>query len=125
MKVLVCGGRHYGLVGRGKSLREACDERRDLTIYLSGLHADTPITCVMHGGATGADSCAGQWAKTQGLPVEVFPADWTTHGRAAGPIRNRVMLDQQPALVVAFPGGAGTRNLVKQAATRGIRTVEL
>jgi len=59
----------------------------------------------------------------------VMPAEWGRHGRAAGPIRNRELLEQAIAravahtspgsiasvLVVAFPGGAGTASLVQQA----------
>jgi hypothetical protein len=58
-----------------------------------------------------------------------MPAEWRRHGRAAGPIRNRELLEQAIAravahtspgsiasvLVVAFPGGAGTASLVQQA----------
>jgi hypothetical protein len=54
-------------------------------------------------------------------------AQWQLHGRAAGPIRNRELLEQAVAragahnspgyqasvLVVAFPGGAGTASLVR------------
>ncbi len=68
-------------------------------------------------------------ARQLGWPVEVLPADWRRHGRAAGPIRNRELLElaisravalASPAapvavLVVAFPGGAGTASLVQQA----------
>jgi len=42
-----------------------------------------------------------------------YPADWETYGRAAGPIRNQKMLDsEQINLCVAFPGGAGTADMV-------------
>jgi K+-sensing histidine kinase KdpD len=58
-----------------------------------------------------------------------MPAQWERHGRAAGPIRNRELLEQAIAramahtspvsiasvLVVAFPGGLGTASLVQQA----------
>jgi K+-sensing histidine kinase KdpD len=58
-----------------------------------------------------------------------MPAKWQLHGRAAGPIRNRALLEQAVAravahsspvyqasvLVVAFPGGAGTASLVREA----------
>lgn len=43
-------------------------------------------------------------------------ADWKKHGKAAGPIRNGIMLrDGKPDMVVAFPGGRGTANMVDQA----------
>jgi hypothetical protein len=50
-----------------------------------------------------------------------FPADWGAHGKAAGHIRNTQMLvEARPALVVAFPGGAGTRNMIIQSLERGV-----
>jgi hypothetical protein len=36
------------------------------------------------------------------MPVIAMPADWANHGKAAGPIRNRKMLDLKPDLVLAF-----------------------
>jgi hypothetical protein len=80
---------------------------------------DSPVT-VIHGGARGADSFADQSARDLGYDVKVFPADWDKHGRAAGPIRNRQMLDEQPDLVVAFGQGRGTNDTVGEAERRGI-----
>jgi hypothetical protein len=75
---------------------------------------------VIQGGAAGADALARAWAaKLGGVPCETFEADWATHGKAAGPIRNREMLFRYPyAVVVAFPGGRGTEDCVKQARER-------
>ena len=84
---------------------------------------------LLHGGARGADRAIGRAAFQLGWSVEVLPADWRRHGRAAGPIRNRELLElaisraealssaAAPAsvLVVAFPGGAGTASLVREA----------
>jgi hypothetical protein len=84
---------------------------------------------LLHGGARGADRAIGRAARQLGWPVEVLPADWRRHGRAAGPIRNRELLELAisravaltsaaapvSVLVVAFPGGAGTASLVQQA----------
>ncbi len=50
----------------------------------------------------------------------VCAAKWETYGKAAGPIRNREMLLNLPALVVAFPGGKGTADMVRQAERAGI-----
>ena len=84
---------------------------------------------LLHGGARGADRAIGRAAFQLGWPVEVLPADWRRHGRAAGPIRNRELLELAisraealssaaapvSVLVVAFPGGAGTASLVREA----------
>lgn len=74
---------------------------------------------VVSGGASGADQCGEQWAESRGIPVERFPADWETHGRAAGPIRNRKMAEYADA-VVLFPGGRGTASMQKEAEKAGL-----
>lgn len=83
------------------------------------------IDLVIHGGASGADNIAGRWAFLAGIREYVFGADWATHGKAAGPIRNQKMLDEgKPNLVVAFPGGKGTANMINLAADAGIEIWE-
>lgn len=47
---------------------------------------------VVVGDARGADACVRSWGNRAGCHVEVFYADWETHGKAAGPIRNQTML---------------------------------
>ena len=87
------------------------------------------VHLLLHGGARGADAAIGRAAQQLGWSALVMPAQWQLHGRAAGPIRNRELLEQAVAravvhsspgsiasvLVVAFPGGAGTASLVQQA----------
>ena len=72
---------------------------------------------VIHGGARGADDLARQWGEISvGIEGVEFRADWTAHGKAAGMIRNQRMLDEgRPDLVVAFPGGRGTADMVRRA----------
>ena len=112
MKVLVCGGRDY-------------DNWSEIEYQLGTIHAETPIKQIIAGGAKGADTLAVLWAKGEHIPVREFFADWKKHGRAAGPIRNRQMLDMgQPDLVVAFKGGKGTANMVSLAHSSGVRVIE-
>ena len=74
---------------------------------------------VVHGGAKGADSIAGEWGKRMALEVIAVPANWDKHGRAAGPIRNEDMLiKHKPKRVIAFPGGSGTADMVQRAKNR-------
>ena len=108
MRILVCGGRRFSRPDR-------------LWQVLGELHQRTPFSVLIHGGAPGADSLAGRWARSQGVSEQVFVADWQRYGRAAGPLRNQKMLEQgQPDLVVAFPGGPGTRNMLQQAQQAGV-----
>ena len=112
MRVLVCGGRDY-------------KDRREVYELLSCIHQDDPISRIIQGGALGADRFAADWARCAGVRVEEYKADWERHGKAAGPIRNGQMIrDGRPHLVLAFPGGAGTANMIKQAKAAGIEVIE-
>lgn len=83
---------------------------------LDAVHAEISIDLLIHGAARGADSLADAWALRRGVSRRAFPADWARFGRAAGGLRNTQMLrDGQPELVIAFPGGTGTRNMIAQA----------
>lgn len=111
VRVLICGGRDFDRVG-------------DAHAYLNALAALRPFSVVIEGGARGADSIAKGWAITHGIPVEEYPADWIKHGRAAGPIRNKQMLDEgKPDYVIAFPGGVGTANMVALAKRAGVKVL--
>lgn len=81
---------------------------------------------IVTGDAPGADFWAVTYAMVHRLPCRVFEADWDWHGRAAGPIRNQQMLDEgNPDLVVAFPGGRGTADMVRRARKAGIPVMEV
>ena len=83
---------------------------------LEHFHKEYGFTTVIHGGAEGADKLGGTWAELKRIPVEEYKAKWHLYGRAAGPMRNRQMLEEgKPDLVIAFPGHKGTANLVMQA----------
>lgn len=110
-RVLVCGGRTY------KNMRRVFE-------VLDGL--DPQPWVIIQGGAPGADHLAWEWAGARRVSCEVFIADWRAHGRAAGPIRNQQMLDEgKPDLVIAFPGGTGTRDMTSRAKAAGIPVVEV
>lgn len=107
-KVLVCGGRDYG-------------EADKVEEVLSAL--DPPL--IIEGGASGADSLASLWATKNGVHVCTVNALWGFYGKQAGPIRNSAMLALKPDLVVAFPGGRGTADMVEQAKAAGIEVLEV
>lgn len=74
----------------------------------------------------GADGLADKWAKRFGIDVQPEPADWDTHGKSAGPIRNQTMLNKyKPIFVVAFPGGRGTADMVAKARRAEIDVAEI
>lgn len=80
---------------------------------------------IVHGDAPGADTMAGDLGERLAIEVLAVPAEWGVYGRAAGPIRNRAMLAHKPNKVIAFPGGRGTANMVKQARKAGIDVIEI
>jgi ABC-type Fe3+-hydroxamate transport system substrate-binding protein len=109
MRVLVCGGRGYSDIER-------------LYEVLDGIHKLTPVTCIIEGGAKGADYLACRWSAWRGLNNHRrFNADWELYGSSAGPRRNLRMIEEgKPDLVVAFPGGRGTADMVAKAEAAGI-----
>jgi len=111
MRVLVCGGRDYS---NAKRMAEV----------LGGWFAEGRLSVIIHGEAPGADSLAAEWASECGVVTAAFPADWDRHGRAAGPIRNQRMIDEgKPDVVIAFPGGRGTADMVKRAKAAGVMVI--
>ncbi len=85
---------------------------------------------VIHGAGRGLDTWAGLWAaERDGVSQIPMPAQWDRHGKAAGPIRNRKMLEVLLALeecgheceVHAFPIGEskGTRGMIEMAEKAG------
>lgn len=81
--------------------------------------------CIIAGKATGADSAAVDWASVNWCSFKEYPADWKTHGKAAGYIRNKQMLEEgKPNFVLAFPGGKGTANMVKLAEDAGVPVIK-
>ncbi len=80
---------------------------------------------IVHGAAQGADLLADSWAIANGIHVMRVPALWDAHGKAAGPIRNSVIAALPLRLLIAFPGGSGTADMVKKADARGIPIEEV
>lgn len=106
--VLVCGGRDY-------------EDRDSLRMVLDAAHTYNPIKLLIAGGARGADTLAEYWARDNGIPRKIFPADWHTYGNRAGPIRNQQMLNEgKPDIVVAFPGRSGTADMIRRAEAAGV-----
>ncbi len=109
MRVLVCGGRDFA-------------DSALLYGVLDELNRTNPIICVIEGDARGADRLAGQWARRNHIDLKVIVPEYDQFGaRLAPPLRNQRILDEgKPDLVVAFPGGNGTKDMVRRAAKAGV-----
>lgn len=107
-RVLVCGGRDF-------ADRELFDD------VMSEVASQRRISHIIQGGASGADALAREWCVKWRYTYEHFPADWKRDGKAAGPIRNQRMLTEgKPDLVIAFPGGRGTADMIRRAEAAGV-----
>ena len=127
MRVLVCGGRDFANAALLESL-------------LDQKHSELDFTVLIHRAAVGADTLAGEWAQSRGIDVASCPAQWSVHDPnwcrcsnsrrphcpSAGARRNAQMLqDAKPDLVIAFPGGNGTADMVRRAEAAGVATCRI
>lgn len=102
-----------------------------------------PDGVLVHGAASGADDlCAKWWTRMLDRIDEPHPADWgrecdarCTHPKreddrgnycpAAGPLRNQEMVDSGLDLLIVFPGGRGTADMVRRARAQDIEIREV
>ncbi len=110
------GSRHFedrAKVERELELRRAAQGRTLIVVV-----GDCP---------TGVDLFVRQWCTTHSVPCAVWDAEWERFGPAAGPRRNRRMVDAygdiKECLAFFQPGAAnrGTTDCARYAAKRGIR----
>lgn len=113
MRVIVCGSRDW----------------HDTLKIRKRIQALPETAVIITGGARGADEIAHAYALLMGMTTEVYPADWWKYGRAAGPRRNKKMLDSGADLVIAFrldKDSRGTNNMIgiAKAASVPVEVVE-
>ena len=103
--VLVTGGRTFDDVDHDLHIQLAC-----VLDLCTKAHIRM---AVVQGGAKGADAAARDWAMENHIHLYNEQARWAENGRAAGPIRNQLMIDKHhPDICIAAPGGAGTADMV-------------
>jgi len=112
MRVIVCGGRTF-------------DDYELLERELDTMHERHHFTLLIHGASYGADRFAEKWAKSRQIEIESVPANWKRFGKQAGPYRNAEMLRRKPDMVIAFPGGKGTADMVSKAQAAAVPVVKL
>lgn len=125
-KVLICGGRSY-------------EDAEFFYKTMKVIDDEIAISSIVHGDAKGADTMAKTLANYIGVKEIPYPADWDNlsvpgalvkerrngkkYNVLAGPMRNQKMLDENPdiKLVVVFPGGAGTKDMMLRAQKAGFK----
>ena len=79
-------------------------------------------TLIVSGTAKGADLLGEQWAIENNIPIEKYPPDWKKHGKAAGPVRNKLMAENAEALIALWDGkSTGTKHIIDYASKLGLR----
>ncbi len=111
---LICGGRDFA----------------DMTMFDSAMGDLVRLRGmperIVQGGAKGADRMAVEWAQRHAIEIFTVRPEWNRHGRAAGPIRNGIMLSKyKPHLVVAFPGGKGTEDMIRRSHKADVDVAEI
>lgn len=105
LKVLVCGSRSI----------------TDRSAVAYAMH-NAPLSYaeILHGGARGVDLSADWIAKNSNIPVRIFLPDWQEHGKAAGIIRNREMVEEADAVIAVWDGKSrGTKYTIDYAKEQG------
>ena len=110
MRILVTGGREF-------------DDKELLFGILDRLRQERQVTLVIHGAAKGADSLADEWCKVRCVGTLPCQADVGRYRRGAWREQSEQMLAQNPDLVVAFPGGKGTANMIELAQKAGVEVM--
>jgi predicted Rossmann-fold nucleotide-binding protein len=114
MRVLVCGG-------RDNHDEEYVEKALDRLLATRG-----PFERLIHGDARGVDRMAGKWARDHGVLEWDFLPEWHRVDHNDGEGRNqRMIAEGAPDLVIAFPGGVGTENMIELARAAGIEVMEI
>ena len=109
MKVIIAGSRGFS---NYEKLVEVCN-------YMLSQQTEVEI---VSGGAKGADKLGEKYAKEKNYKLKVFPADWNTHGKAAGYIRNEEMAKYADALIAFWDGESkGTKHMIDLATKHNLK----
>lgn len=107
MRVLVTGGRRYSQAAKVFTTLQRLHERRG-------------ISCIIQGGASGADMLASMWGTAHMVDVDEYPIG---PGESGFDRNGHMLIESRPDLVVHFPGGDGTADMVAKARAAGVRVV--
>ena len=110
-KVIIAGSRSFADY---EKLKSVCDS------ILPNQYSEPRIS-ILSGTSSGSDSLGERYANERGYTLNRYPADWKQYGKAAGPIRNRQMVEDADAAIVFWDGQSrGTKNLIEEAKKQGL-----
>jgi hypothetical protein len=115
-KVIIAGGREF------KASPMELDKIDRLVSNHYDMMTEEGDLEMVTGCARGADQIPYYYNKRFNVPIMEFPADWDTHGKAAGFIRNRAMAEYADALIAFWDGESrGTKNMIEVAKELGLK----
>ena len=110
-RVIIAGGRDFNDY---ELLKRKCDD----LLYQRKI---TNRIVVVSGAAQGADRLGERYARERGYAIDSHPADWNTHGKSAGFIRNSEMANSANALIAFWDGKShGTKQMIDTAKAKGL-----
>ncbi len=81
------------------------------------------MTHMVSGGAKGADSLGERYAKEHNIPCIIYKPDWNTHGKSAGFLRNKDIINACDIVVAFWDGKSkGTEHSI-MLAKRNIKQI--
>lgn len=118
MNIVICGSRDFADYDQFKFELDA--------FFINMLHADPNFgdeICIISGGARGADKMAERYCKEKGWleNFKEYLADWDTHGKKAGILRNLQMLEVADVVFAFWDGKSkGTKHMIDECEKRNI-----
>jgi hypothetical protein len=111
-KVVIAGGRDFD---NYELLSKTCD-------FMLSEKIKTHNVVIISGAARGADTLGERYAQEHGLGLDRHPANWDLHGKAAGYIRNKEMVDIADACICFWDGKSkGTKHTIDLSIEKGIK----
>jgi hypothetical protein len=94
---------------------------RGLKISNLGNYLPDSVTEIVSGGAKGIDTCAKEYALSNGIKLTEFLPEYEKYGRLA-PLKRDITIIESVELVLAFWDGAshGTKYVIDNCKRRGI-----
>lgn len=107
MKIVIAGSRKYNNYEEAKEFIESC------------IKDDSPHV-IMSGGCRGADKLGERYAEEKGYELRCFAAEWSRLGKAAGPLRNKIMAEEADVVICFWDGkSSGTKSMIELARALG------
>ena len=110
-RIIIAGGRDF-------------DDVHLVALTLSNLLPDdtTPDSIqIVSGGAKGADAMGELVARDNNINLAIFPAQWDTHGKRAGYVRNQLMADNADVLLAFWnETSKGTKHMIDIAKRKNL-----